>query len=296
MSKGLVLVTGITGFVGTAVALAFFNEGYSVRGTCRSRSKAEEWIAMFPQHKSKFEYAIVEDIVNPHAFDEAVKGADIIAHTASPFHSNMTDNEKDFLLPAITGTRNLVEATKLEPKIKRVVLTASFSSMINLETFPDKGRTFTDDDWNPATYEQAKTHTMPAFVYSASKVLAERLFWEFIEKEKPSWAGSTICPPTVFGPPLQKITSLDSLNESAKNIWNVVNGSFKDDCPPTFVPIFVMFEMLRSHTLERWNERKRKGSGTCLSGVYARTRTSWTLLPGPTQRLPIVFQKSMFRR
>lgn len=43
----------------------------------------------------------------------------------------------------------------------------------------------------------------------------------------------------MFGPPLQKITSLDSLNESAKNIWNVVNGSFKDGCPPTFVPIFV---------------------------------------------------------
>lgn len=44
---------------------------------------------MFPQHKANFEYAIVEDIVTPHCFDESVKGVDFIAHTASPFHYNV---------------------------------------------------------------------------------------------------------------------------------------------------------------------------------------------------------------
>lgn len=34
----------------------------------------------------KFSYAIVKDIAEPNAFEDAVKGVDAIAHTASPFH------------------------------------------------------------------------------------------------------------------------------------------------------------------------------------------------------------------
>lgn len=40
---------------------------------------------MFPQYKDQFQYAIVQDIAASGAFDEAVKGCDIIAHTASPY-------------------------------------------------------------------------------------------------------------------------------------------------------------------------------------------------------------------
>lgn len=108
------------------------------------------------------------------------------------------DNEKDLLQPAIAGTKNLVAATKLEPKIKRVVLTASFASIINFNNIPGIGKTYTDEDWNPATYEEAKVHAHPGYVYCASKVLAEKAFWEFIETEKPTWAGSVICPPYVL--------------------------------------------------------------------------------------------------
>ena len=39
-----------------------------------------------PQVGDKFSYVIVKDIAEPGAFDEAVKGVDTVAHTASPFH------------------------------------------------------------------------------------------------------------------------------------------------------------------------------------------------------------------
>lgn len=36
------------------------------------------------KYGNKFSYVIVKDIAIPHAFDEAVKGVDVVAHTASP--------------------------------------------------------------------------------------------------------------------------------------------------------------------------------------------------------------------
>jgi hypothetical protein len=35
---------------------------------------------------------------------------------------------------------------------------------------------------------------------SASKTLAERAFWKFIEEKKTAWDGATICPPMVRAP------------------------------------------------------------------------------------------------
>lgn len=55
MSKGLVLVTGANGFVGTAVTRAFIDAGFSVRGTVRSESKGAEWEEWNPEYKGKVE-------------------------------------------------------------------------------------------------------------------------------------------------------------------------------------------------------------------------------------------------
>ena len=53
MSKGLVLVTGATGFVGTEVSRQLIDAGYSVRGTSRSQGKIKDWEEFNPEYKSK---------------------------------------------------------------------------------------------------------------------------------------------------------------------------------------------------------------------------------------------------
>ena len=55
MSKGLVLVSGATGFVGTEVVRQFVDAGYSVRGTARSWDKVKDWEEFNPEYKSKVE-------------------------------------------------------------------------------------------------------------------------------------------------------------------------------------------------------------------------------------------------
>ncbi|KAF7340241.1 NAD-P-binding protein [Mycena venus] len=238
MTLGVVLVTGITGFIGTHTALAFLEAGYTVRGTARSAAKAEDWIARFSQHKAQYEYAVVEDIAASGAFDEAVKGCTIIAHIASPAHWNQNDNETDLLIPAINGTKNLLYATKNEPRIARVVFTSSLAAII--EPTREPGKIVVETEWNPTTYEEAKAATNPTIVYRASKALAERAFWDYIKDENPTWAGSTICPCATYGPPIQPLRSISALNTSVSFLWDLASGKFKDGVPggpPVYVDV-----------------------------------------------------------
>ncbi|KAJ7652068.1 NAD-P-binding protein [Mycena polygramma] len=237
MSRGTVLITGITGFVATHTALAFLEAGYTVKGTARTVAKAQDWIARFPAHSARFEYAVVDDIAAPGAFNEAVKGCDFITHIASPAHWNQNDNENDLLIPAINGTKNLLSATKNEPRIKRVVFTSSLAAFI--EPTLEPGKAISETDWNLVTYDEAKSATTPAVVYRASKALAERAFWDYIRDEEPAWAGSTIAPCATFGPPIQPLASLSALNTSIVFLWDMANGKYKAGVPNVGSPVYV---------------------------------------------------------
>ncbi|KAJ7134266.1 NAD-P-binding protein [Mycena epipterygia] len=237
MSRGTVLVTGITGFIATHTALAFLDAGYSVKGTARSAAKAEGWIARFPAHKERYEYAVVPDMVAPGAFDDAVKGCDFIAHVASPVQGTQNDNEADLLIPAINGTKNLLTATKNESRIRRVVFTSSLGAVF--EPTRQAGTLVVEAEWNPVSYDEAKSAPNASFAYRASKGLAERAFWDYIENEQPAWAGSAICPCASFGPPIQPLASLAELNVSCAFMWDMANGKYKAGVPAVGSPLYV---------------------------------------------------------
>ncbi|KAJ7451949.1 NAD-P-binding protein [Mycena latifolia] len=226
MSRGIVLVTGINGFLGTYTALAFLEAGYTVRGTARTLEKAQGWIAHFPAHKAVYQPAVVADLAAPGAFDDAVMGCDIIVHVASPNTREISDNEVDVLIPAIRGMRNLLHATKKEPRIRRVVFTSTPVAVVDTTRF-DPGKVYTAQDWNPSTYAEAKASPDPRVVYGTSKALAERAFWDYIKDEKPTWAGATILPCAVFDPPIQPLSSLATLNRSVAFIRDIVGGKYK---------------------------------------------------------------------
>jgi GDP-mannose 4,6 dehydratase len=71
-----ILVTGITGFIGSHVALKLLQAGFSVRGAVRSTNKGELLVqqAIFDEYRSRFTIIEVPNIEEPGAFDEAVKG------------------------------------------------------------------------------------------------------------------------------------------------------------------------------------------------------------------------------
>lgn len=132
-------------------------------------------------------------------------------HTASPFHFNVTDPYKDLVKyvsphvaipqyltngiysPAVNGTVSVLKSAKDSKSIKRIVITSSFAAVVDTsKPVPTK---FTEDDWNefsPKTLEEKGKDVSPVDAYRASKTLAERAAWEFVEKHKPDWDIATM--------------------------------------------------------------------------------------------------------
>ncbi|TKA70426.1 hypothetical protein B0A55_07897 [Friedmanniomyces simplex] len=237
-----VLLTGGSGFIAAHVLEILLEHGHSVVTTVRSQEKAR---LVAENHKSygkdKLDFAIVEDIAQENAFDEAVKSDppfEAVIHTASPFHFNVTDVQKQLLDPAIIGTTGILKSVKKSaPTVKRVVITSSFASIINpfKGTWPE--HTYSEADWNPISAEQAVQN--PANGYRASKTFAERAAWDFLEQEKPNFTIATMCPPLVLGPIVHYLNSLDALNTSNQRIRDIMQGKAKDEIPETGTYIWV---------------------------------------------------------
>lgn len=150
------------------------------------------------------------------------------------FHFNVQDNEKDLLQPAYEGTVNCLQSAAKAGTVTRFVVTSSFAAVLDLtKTGPET--VYTHADWNPATRAEAAKSDNPAYVYCASKKIAEKAVWDFVEKEKVSFSTSAINPPMVLGPPQQDVKSLDALNTSSGSVWG------------TFIPSFVTNETIRTH-------------------------------------------------
>lgn len=66
--------------------------------TVRTQEKANNIKAAYPQYGTdKLDFAIVPDIADSNAFDQAVVSDppfEVVLHTASPFHFNVTDIKK----------------------------------------------------------------------------------------------------------------------------------------------------------------------------------------------------------
>ncbi|KAH7153192.1 hypothetical protein EDB81DRAFT_790786 [Dactylonectria macrodidyma] len=237
-----VLLTGGSGFIAAHTLEQLLERNYSVVTTVRSEDKAQK---IRGAHADKvkageLEVFIIPDIAQEGAFDEVAKspGIDVVLHTASPFHFNITDAKKDLIDPAVIGTTGILKALHESASVKRVVITSSFASIIDEAHFTNPAKTFTEADWNPVRLEDI--NRSPATAYRASKKLAERAAWDFVETNKPSFDLVTICPPLVLGPVVHHLATLDSINTSNERVVSLLSGGWKDGIPAsTPVPMWV---------------------------------------------------------
>ncbi|KAG8767706.1 methylglyoxal reductase (NADPH-dependent) gre2 [Ceratobasidium sp. 428] len=137
-------------------------------------------------------------------------------------------------MPAIKGTTEILKSIKAHgPSVKRVVITSSFASIMDLDEGNRPGYVYSEKDWNPMSFEKAQQD--PLYGYCGSKVFAEKAAWEFIDVEKPGFDLVTLCPPTVVGPVLQEVTDLDKLNTSSAISYDVFAGKTKLTFPGAWI-------------------------------------------------------------
>lgn len=222
-----VLVSGANGYIGMHVAHAFLEKGYSVRGTVRNVEKGKHLQEFFKSYGDKFELAIVPDIAKEGAFDEAVKGVDVIAHTASPVPSitSKISDPAEMIDPAVKGTTGIMKsAIKNAPELKRMVITSSVAAVMNAD--PNQ-EVYTENDWNDAAVKNVEEKGAEAGlsgIYTASKTLAERAAWDLWKQHKNEikWDITTLCPPFVFGPIIHEVSGINSINSSMMIWWNTI--------------------------------------------------------------------------
>ncbi|SCU83696.1 LADA_0C13014g1_1 [Lachancea dasiensis] len=225
-----IFVSGATGFIALYVVNDLLQSGYKVIGSVRSQDKADRLSKQF-KYNQNLSFVIVPDIAKAGAFDEAFEkfGKEISAviHTASPFHFSTTEYEKDLLIPAVNGTKGILESIKKYAAtfVERVVVTSSYAAICDFASDSDKTNTFTEESWNMVTWEEAKGDALTA--YCGSKTFAEKEAWDFLESNKDtvSFKLTTINPVFVLGPQLFDENVSSQLNTSCEHVNNIVHST-----------------------------------------------------------------------
>ncbi len=169
-------VTGVSGFVGSAVARRLADAGWRVHGLVRASSSRTN-LADFPG-------TLIEgDARDPAAMTRAMAGMRHLFHVAADYRIWAPEPE-EIVRNNLASTRAVMEAA-LAAKVERVVYTSSVATLK-----PDPAGPA--DETRPATPEQA------VGAYKRSKVVAERLVESLVaERGLPA---VIVLPSTPIGP------------------------------------------------------------------------------------------------
>jgi nucleoside-diphosphate-sugar epimerase len=142
------------------------------------------------------EFAIT-DLTNAEGWTEAVEGCDGVFHVASPVPTIQPKDAAGIIEQARQGTLNVLSAAQTTG-IKRVVLTSSVAAVMGSKKVSEY--TYTSDDWSDPQDPDLNP-------YAASKTIAEKEAWDFIEQNQKQGSNLTelavINPGMVLGPALE---------------------------------------------------------------------------------------------
>ena len=184
-----VFLTGASGFIAKHILRELLEKGYDVRASVRSDRRKAELEALFPD--ATLEFATL-DLTKDDGWQDALRGCDVLMHTASPFPLTEPKDPEDLIRPAVDGTLRAMRAAK-DAGIKRVILTSSCAAIYKQA---GKSKMSPSDETNWTTPSEPSVGAD-----EASKTLAEKAAWDFVTKH-PEIALTTINPGAVFGPPM----------------------------------------------------------------------------------------------
>ncbi len=209
-----IVLTGVTGYLGSHTTIQLLNKGYHVKGTLRDLSRSDsirDIIAKHSANSNRLTFAAV-DLLDPLSkWEDIMDEMDAVVHIASPFPTTLPKEGNDIILPAKNGTLNVLKAAT-KAGVKKVVMTSSSGAAVYGER---KNGIFSEKDW---TNSANKNDTTP---YFRSKTIAEKCAWEYIDKTDNTPELVTILPGAILGPILDK----SDYGTSANLVKKMMDGS-----------------------------------------------------------------------
>ena len=174
---GLVLVTGATGFVGSAVVRALLAAGYPVRAFVRTSSPRSNLAALDVE-------TLEGDILDAESVARAMVGIRYVMHVAADYRLWSSERE-EIRRNNVAGTRTVMEAA-LRGGVERIVYTSSVAALA------------LRSDGQAADETVALAETAAIGAYKRSKVAAQRLVETMIARD--SLPAIIVNPSTPIGP------------------------------------------------------------------------------------------------
>jgi len=279
--KHTTLVTGGTGYLGSWVAKALLEKGYTVRLTVRDKSKQNKYKHLLDIEQNtlgKLEFWEA-NLLTEGAFDQAAAGCSSIIHMASPFFLTVKDAQKELVEPALKGTINVLNATSKSATVRKVILTSSVASVHgdNVD-MKDLGiKEFTEEHFN---YSSSLSHQP----YSYSKVLAEKKAWE-IHQSQSDWKLVVINPSFVMGPSLTNTSN----SESLKYMKELLTGKYYMGAPDLMLGYVDVRDVAKAHVsaLEKETAEGRHILAERTIGMYNFSRLIKEIY-GKKYKLPLM--------
>ena len=175
-NKDKVLVTGASGFVGSAVARKLVLAGYSVRALVRNKSPRS--------HLSGLDIEFFEgDLRDWRSLRRAIAGMRYVFHVAADYRL-WARNPREIFATNVEGTQNLMQAA-LETGVERLIYTSSVATIAVQSGRPADETTPLDENEGIGAYKR-------------SKIAAERLVEAMVAER--GLAAVIVNPSTPIGP------------------------------------------------------------------------------------------------
>ncbi|KAL0581924.1 hypothetical protein V5O48_000154 [Marasmius crinis-equi] len=213
----IVLVTGASGFLGSAVVKQLLEEGFHVRGTARGQ-RADDLRKSFTSYNDRFEVVEIADLIEPFPLPEhALKDLWALIHVAL-YSPKRNDTVQDIVKGHATVTANILEQAE-KAKVKHFVCTGTIVAVTN----PRGPLTVKHTDWNPITIEEATKANALLPTYALAKKQAELAVWDWADAH-PDVEVACIIPTSILGPWTPGLNlSSPSFSGMTPIFWNFID-------------------------------------------------------------------------
>ncbi|KAK8079422.1 aldehyde reductase [Apiospora hydei] len=193
-----ILITGVSGLLGSATAKEALQQGFRVRGITRDPSKLLELQSAFDQDfGDRFQVCGMDDLTKAESYaPHHLQGVSGVLHIANDASCDINKT--------VAATVGLMREAAKIPSVKAFTLTSSRAAAFDPPPPGERLLVSSDTFLHDAVYRARSAPADGYLAYQASKVESEKAAWDVYRKEGlgSKYAFNTILPDWVNGAPV----------------------------------------------------------------------------------------------